>query len=445
MPRTPVFVNDERKENTMKNVTIESVRAMEILDSRGFPTVLTEVILSDSSIGSAAVPSGASTGIYEAIELRDGDKKRYNGKGVLKAVDNVNKTIAKALSGADAFNQAELDQIMIKLDGTANKSKLGANAVLSVSLAAAKAAADSLKIPLYRYIGGAAAVVLPTPMMNVLNGGAHAANNVDIQEFMIMPTGAKSFSEGVRWCAEVYQSLKSLLKSKGLAVSVGDEGGFAPDLAQDEDAIKIIIEAIKNAGYIPGTDFNIAIDAASSEWYTDEGNYMLPKKKIVMSSGELIDYWERLSSDYPIISLEDGLGEEDWRGWKALTDRLGDKIQLVGDDLYVTNTEKLRKGINEGISNSILIKPNQIGTLTETLEAIRMAKNAGYTTVISHRSGETEDTTIADIAVAVNAGQIKTGAPARSERVAKYNRLIRIENELGQSATFNKFKYADTE
>lgn len=424
----------------MKNIRIETVRATEILDSRGFPTIMTDVILTDGSIGSAAVPSGASTGIYEAIELRDGDKKRYNGKGVLKAVDNVNKSIAKALFGADAFNQSEIDRIMIELDGTANKSKLGANAILSVSLAAAKAAAGSLKIPLYRYIGGAAAAVLPTPMMNVLNGGAHAANNVDIQEFMIIPTGARYFSEGMRWCAEVYQNLKSLLKSKNLAVAVGDEGGFAPDLAEDEEAIKIIIEAIQNAGYRPGVDFSIAIDAASSEWYTDEGNYMLPKKKITMTTGELIDYWERLSSDYPIISLEDGLGEEDWKGWKALTDRLGDRIQLVGDDLYVTNTKKLQKGIKEGISNSILIKPNQIGTLTETLEAIQMAKNAGYTTVISHRSGETEDTTIADIAVAVNAGQIKTGAPARSERVAKYNRLIRIENELGQSAIFNGFK-----
>jgi enolase len=418
------------------NHIIEKIEAMEILDSRGNPTIQTEVTLTNGIKGSAAVPSGASTGAYEAIELRDGDKMRYQGKGVLKAVENVNTTIFNALKGTDACNQIEIDNIMLELDGTENKKKLGANAILSVSLAAAKAAATALDIPLYRYIGGCEARIMPVPMMNILNGGAHASNNVDIQEFLIMPVGAPSFREGIRWCTEVFHSLKKILADRGLSTAVGDEGGFAPDLEDEEEALKTIMEGIEKAGYAPGSQFRIAMDPASSEWYQKDGTYLLTKKQIKMSAGELIDFWEKLITKYPIVSLEDGLAEEDWKGWKELTERLGQKVQLVGDDLFVTNTKRLTKGIDLGVSNSILIKLNQIGTLTETLDAIHTAQKAGYTAVISHRSGETEDTTIADLAVAVNAGQIKTGAPSRSERVAKYNRLLYIERELGKSALY---------
>lgn len=421
----------------MKSDTvIEKIEAMEILDSRGNPTIQTYVTLAGGATGTAAVPSGASTGEFEAIELRDGDKSRYQGKGVLKAVENVNTVIFGALKGMDACRQSEIDAAMLELDGTENKSKLGANAILSVSLAAAKAASASLGIPLYRYIGGCEARTLPVPMMNILNGGAHASNNVDIQEFLIMPVGAPSFSEGLRWCAEVFHSLKKVLADRGLSTAVGDEGGFAPDLKDDEEALKAIIEAIEKAGYRPGEQFRIAMDPASSEWYRKDGSYILTKKRKKLSSDELIDFWDKLISKYPIISLEDGLAEEDWDGWKKLTEKLGRKVQLVGDDLFVTNTKRLKKGISLGVSNSILIKLNQIGTLTETLDAIYTAQRAGYTAVVSHRSGETEDTTIADLSVAVNAGQIKTGAPSRSERVAKYNRLLRIERELGKSAVY---------
>jgi enolase len=421
----------------INSTIIEKIYAREILDSRGFPTIETEVTLGNGVKGSAAVPSGASTGAFEAIELRDGNNARYGGKGVLNAVNNVNTTIFNKLRGMDVFEQDEIDNAMIALDGTENKSKLGANAILSVSLAVAKAAAASQGIPLYLYIGGDEAHVLPVPMMNILNGGAHASNNIDIQEFMIMPVGAPSFTEGLRWCSEVYHCLKKTLESKGLATSVGDEGGFAPNLDDDEDAIKIIIAAIEKAGYECGTQFMLAIDAASSEWLQEDGSYLLPKKQIKMSLQELISYWDSLISKYPIISLEDGLAEDDWNGWKKLNVDLGKKIQLVGDDLYVTNTKRLQKGIELKASNSILIKLNQIGTLTETLETIRLAQSVGFTTVISHRSGETEDTTIADLAVAVNAGQIKTGAPSRSERVSKYNRLLRIEQDLGTLAEYN--------
>jgi len=421
----------------MKNDTvIEKIEAMEILDSRGNPTIQTEVTLANGVTGTAAVPSGASTGEFEAIELRDGDKSRYQGKGVLKAVGNVNAAIFSALKGMDACRQSEIDYAMLALDGTENKSKLGANAILSVSLAMAKAASASLGIPLYRYIGGCEARTVPVPMMNILNGGAHASNNVDIQEFLIMPVGAPSFSEGLRWCAEVFHSLKKVLSDRGLSTAVGDEGGFAPDLKDDEEALKAILEGIEKAGYHPGEQFRIAMDPASSEWYQKDGSYLLTKKKKKMSADELIDFWDELITKYPIISLEDGLAEEDWNGWKKLTERLGRKVQLVGDDLFVTNTKRLKKGISLGVANSILIKLNQIGTLTETLDAIYTAQRAGYTAVVSHRSGETEDTTIADLAVAVNAGQIKTGAPSRSERVAKYNRLLRIERELGKSALY---------
>jgi enolase len=423
-----------------KGYEIEDIMAMEILDSRGNPTVQTQITLADGSTGTAAVPSGASTGIFEAVELRDGDKIRYQGKGVLKAVENVNTVIAAHLRGLDARNQIYLDRTMIELDGTPNKMKLGANAILSVSLAAAKAAATHNDMPLYRYIGGCMARTLPVPMMNILNGGVHASNNVDIQEFMIMPVGAPSFTEGLRWCTEAFHSLKKVLDERGLSTAVGDEGGFAPNLKDDEDAIAVILEAVEKAGYRPGDQFKIAIDPASSEWYQDDGSYLLPKKQKRMSTDELIGFWEKIVSKYPIISLEDCLAEEDWGGWKQLTDRLGKKIQLVGDDLFVTNTTRLTKGISLGAANSILIKLNQIGTLTETTEAVQTAQRAGYTAVISHRSGETEDTTIADLAVALNAGQIKTGAPSRSERVAKYNRLLAIEHELGTAAVWNGSK-----
>ena len=419
-----------------KTLPIESVHAREILDSRGNPTVEAEVVLAGGDSGVAAVPSGASTGQFEALELRDGDKLRYGGKGVTKAVANVNGEIEAEIRGMDALNQRGLDSALRRLDGTPDKSRLGANAMLSVSLAAARAAAHALGLPLYRYIGGADAHVLPVPMMNVLNGGAHASNNVDIQEFMIMPVGAPDFSNALRWCAEVFHALKGVLAGRGLATGVGDEGGFAPSLKNDEEALQALLEAIEKAGYRPGEQFAIAIDAASSEWYQPDGSYLLTKKQQRMSRAELIGYWETLVSRYPILSLEDGLAEEDWNGWKELTARLGGKLQLVGDDIFVTNPARLRRGIDGGTANSILIKVNQIGTLTETLETVRMAQRTGYTTVISHRSGETGDTTIADLAVAVNAGQIKSGAPSRSERVEKYNRLLRIEEELGGEAEF---------
>lgn len=420
----------------MKKLPIESVHAREILDSRGNPTLEAEVVLEGGVIGTAAVPSGASTGKFEALELRDGDKSRYGGKGVTKAVANVNGEIAAQVRGMDALGQRALDAALLRLDGTPGKSRLGANAILSVSLAAARAAANALGLPLYRYIGGEDAHVLPVPMMNVLNGGAHATNNVDIQEFMIMPVGAPDFSNALRWCAEVFHALKGVLSSRGLATGVGDEGGFAPNLSDDEEALKALIEAIEKAGYRPGEQFYIAVDAASSEWYQPDGSYLLTKKQQRMSREELISRWETLISRYPIVSLEDGLAEEDWEGWQQLTAKLGGEVQLVGDDLFVTNPARLRKGIDLGTGNSILIKVNQIGTLTETLDAIHMAHKAGYTTVISHRSGETGDTTIADLAVAVGAGQIKSGAPSRSERVEKYNRLMRIEDDLGGEAKF---------
>ena len=417
---------------------ILSVKGREILDSRGNPTVEAEVLLEDGSVGRASVPSGASTGIYEACELRDGEPGRYLGKGVSKAVQHVNTEIAQALAGQDAMDQANIDRLLIDLDGTPNKSRLGANAILAVSLAVAKAAADSLGLSLYRYIGGSDARVLPVPMMNILNGGAHAANNVDIQEFMIMPVSAPSWAEALRRCAEVFHTLRSVLKDRGIpAAGVGDEGGYAPNLKKDEDALAVIVEAIERAGYVPGEDFMIAIDAASSEWFDEEsGMYHLPKSGKVLSRQQMVAMWKRLSKKYPIISLEDGMGETDWEGWELLTNAIGSKVQLVGDDLFVTNTERLSQGIRQGIGNAILIQVNQIGTLTETLEAIRMAHRAGYTAIVSHRSGETEDTTIADLSVAVNAGQIKTGAPSRSDRVAKYNQLLRIEEELGSSARY---------
>ena len=414
---------------------IEHVHARQILDSRGNPTLETEVI-TEAGSAVAAVPSGASTGQFEALELRDGDKSVYGGKGVLKAVANVNGPIAKAVEGMDTLSQRALDEAMLKLDGTEGKKNLGANAILSVSLAAAKAAAGALELPLYQYLGGVNAHTLPVPMMNILNGGAHATNTVDIQEFMIMPTGAPSFSEALRWCAEVFHALAKVLKGRGLATSVGDEGGFAPDLATDEDALKVIVEAIEKAGYKPGEQFRIAIDSASSEWYQEDGSYLLTKSQKKMSRTDLINFWADLVAKYPIISLEDGLGEEDWDGWAELTKALGSKIQLVGDDLFVTNPKRLAKGIKMGAGNSILIKVNQIGTLTETLDAIQLAHRHNYTAIVSHRSGETGDTTIADLAVALNAGQIKTGAPSRSERVEKYNRLLGIEEELGSVAEF---------
>ena len=421
----------------MKHLAIEKVIGREIIDSRGNPTVEAEVYLADGTIGRGAAPSGASTGEFEALELRDGDKERFGGKGVSKAVNNINTVINEVLKGVDASDIYAVDTAMLKADGTKDKSNLGANAILAVSIASCRAAATALEIPLYRFLGGVNGNRLPVPMMNILNGGAHAANTVDVQEFMIMPAGAESFREGLRWCTEVFHALAALLKSRGLATSVGDEGGFAPDLGSDEEAIECILEAIRKAGYEPGKDFVLAMDAASSEWKGEKkGEYILPKCGRKYTSAELVEHWKRLCEKYPIYSIEDGLDEEDWEGWQVLTRELGGKVQLVGDDLFVTNTERLSKGISLGCGNSILIKLNQIGSVSETLEAIKMAHNAGYTAVTSHRSGETEDTTIADLAVALNTCQIKTGAPSRSERVAKYNQLLRIEEELGASAVY---------
>ena len=425
----------------MKYLQIEKVVGREIIDSRGNPTVEAEVWLSDGTIGRGAAPSGASTGEFEALELRDKDKNRFKGKGVSKAVKNINTAIDKVLKGMDAQDIYAIDQAMIRADGTKDKSKLGANAILAVSIACARAAAMALDIPLYRFLGGIAGNKLPVPMMNILNGGAHAANTVDVQEFMIMPVGAPSFAEGLRWCTEVFHSLADLLKSRGLATSVGDEGGFAPDLASDEEAIRYILEAVKDAGYEPGRDFVLAMDAASSEWKGEaKWEYVLPKFGKKFTSQELVRHWKELCDKYPIYSIEDGLDEEDWEGWQILTRELGDKVQLVGDDLFVTNTQRLAKGISLGCGNSILIKLNQIGSVSETLEAIKMAHKAGYTAIASHRSGETEDTTIADLAVALNTCQIKTGAPSRSERVAKYNQLLRIEEALGENACYPGFE-----
>jgi enolase len=416
---------------------ITDVYAREILDSRGNPTVEVEVMLDDGSFGRAAVPSGASTGAFEAVELRDTDDARYLGKGVLTAVDHVNEEIAEEIIGMDASDQRAIDTTLIELDGTENKSSMGANAILGVSMAVAKAAAESTELTLYSYIGGANAHLMPVPMMNILNGGAHADNNVDLQEFMIMPVGAITFAEGLRWCTEIYHTLKKVLHDRKLGTAVGDEGGFAPDLESNEAALAIIVEACNAAGYVPGEQIMFALDPATTEIYDAErGIYSLAGEGRELTSAQMVDFWADLVSRYPIISIEDGMAEEDWDGWKLLTERLGKTVQLVGDDLFVTNTERLRRGIQMGVANSILIKVNQIGSLTETLDCIEMAKQAGYTCVISHRSGETEDTTIADLAVAVNAGQIKTGAPARSDRVAKYNQLLRIEEELGDSSTF---------
>ncbi|MGC6176647.1 phosphopyruvate hydratase [Lacrimispora sp. 38-1] len=421
----------------MNYLEIEKVIGREIIDSRGNPTVEAEVHLADGTIATGAAPSGASTGEFEALELRDGDKTRYGGKGVLNAVHNINTVIHYALVGMDASDIYGIDKAMITADGTPDKSRLGANAILAVSIACARAAAVSMGIPLYRFLGGITGNRLPVPMMNILNGGAHAANTVDVQEFMIMPAGAPSFKEGLRWCTEVFHCLASILKAKGLATSVGDEGGFAPDLESDDAAIELILEAVRKAGYEPGRDFVLAMDAASSEWKGEgKGQYVLPKSGKHYTSEELIEHWKQLCDKYPIYSIEDALDEEDWDGWKLLTKELGNRIQLVGDDLFVTNTERLKKGITEGCGNSILIKLNQIGSVSETLEAIKMAHRAGYTAIASHRSGETEDTTISDLAVALNTCQIKTGAPSRSERVAKYNQLLRIEEELGESAVY---------
>ena len=415
---------------------IDGIRALEVLDSRGNPTVQVEVVTEDGSIGVAMVPSGASTGSFEAVELRDGDKSRYLGKGVLKAVKNVNELVAPRLVGMNAFNQAEIDKALIEIDGTDNKGKLGANATLGVSLAVAKAAANALGMELYNYIGGTNARKLPVPMMNVLNGGKHADNTVSSQEFMIMPVGAPTFTEALRWCAETYHTLKAILKEKGLATAVGDEGGFAPNLSNDEEALQLLVEAIERAGFKPGEEIALATDIASTEMYDEakkigeEGKYYFWKTKELKTADEMIDWIVSLTEKYPLISIEDGLAEEDWESWKKLTDRVGSKVQLVGDDLFVTNIKRLQKGLDNGVANSILIKLNQIGTLTETLEAIELAHKHGYTAVVSHRSGETEDTTLADVAVATNAGQIKTGAPCRTDRVAKYNRLLNIENDL---------------
>lgn len=417
--------------------TIIDIYAREVLDSRGNPTVEVEVYTEDGGFGRAIVPSGASTGIFEAVELRDGDKGRYMGKGVLQAVDNVNDVLAEEILGMDVFDQLGVDELLIELDGTHNKAKYGANAILGISMAVARAAADELKMPLYQYLGGVNAKVLPVPMLNILNGGEHADNNVDIQEFMVMPVGAKSFREALRMGTEIFHNLRSVLKEKGLNTSVGDEGGFAPNLASNEEALITIVSAIEKAGYKPGEEVFIALDVAASGMYDEERKvYKLTGEGIELDLNGMLDYYENLVNKYPIISIEDGLAEDDWDGWKALTERLGHKIQLVGDDLFVTNTERLGKGIDLGITNSILIKLNQIGTITETLDAIEMAKVAGYTAVISHRSGETEDTTIADLVVATNAGQIKTGAPSRTDRVAKYNQLLRIEDELGGLAKY---------
>lgn len=423
-------------------LAIKEIKALEVLDSRGNPTVQVEVITEEGTNGVAMVPSGASTGSFEAVELRDGDKSRYLGKGVLKAVENVNKIIAKELEGMNVFEQAEIDKKLIEIDGTENKGKLGANATLGVSLAVAKAAANSLGMSLYKYIGGVNAKTLPVPMMNILNGGKHADNTVNIQEFMIMPIGAKSFTECLRISAEIYHTLKKVLKAKGLATGVGDEGGFAPNLSSDEEALKLIVEAISEAGYKPGEDVVLALDVASTEMYDEakkigkEGCYYFWKTEELKTEDEMIEYLADLANKYPIISIEDGLAEEDWEGWRKLTEKLGNKLQLVGDDLFVTNIKRLQKGLDNKIANSILIKLNQIGTLTETLDAIELAKKNGYTAVVSHRSGETEDTTLADVAVATNAGQIKTGAPCRTDRVAKYNRLLNIEAELGDLAIY---------
>ena len=414
---------------------IVTIHAREILDSRGNPTVEVETELENGTVGRAAAPSGASTGAFEAVELRDGDKKRFMGKGVLKAVDNINSIIAPELEGMDALYQREIDQMMIDLDGTENKSKLGANAILGVSLSAAKAVALSLQMPLYRYLGGINGHVLPSPMMNILNGGEHADNSVDLQEFMIMPLGALTFSEGLRMGAEVFHNLKKVLGKDGLNTAVGDEGGFAPDLKTNEDAIKYIIKAIETAGYKPGKDIFIALDPASTEFF-EKGKYNLKGEGKVLTPDEMVDYYAGLVDKYPIISIEDGMAEEDWDGWKKLTEKIGDKVQLVGDDLFVTNTKRLKKGIEMGVANSILIKVNQIGTLSETMDAIEMATRAGYTAVISHRSGETGDTTIADLVVGLNAGQIKTGAPSRTDRVCKYNQLLRIEDDLGDISKY---------
>ena len=423
-------------------LAIEEIKALEVLDSRGNPTVQVEVITEEGTNGVAMVPSGASTGSFEAVELRDGDKSRYLGKGVLKAVENINKIIAKELEGMNVFEQAEIDKKLIEIDGTENKGKLGANATLGVSLAVARTAANSLGMSLYKYIGGVNAKTLPVPMMNILNGGKHADNTVNIQEFMIMPVGAKSFSECLRTSAEIYHTLKKVLKAKGLATGVGDEGGFAPNLSSDEEALKLIVEAISKAGYKPGEDVVLALDVASTEMYDEakkigkEGFYYFWKTEELKTEDEMIEYLADLANKYPIISIEDGLAEEDWEGWRKLTEKLGNKLQLVGDDLFVTNIKRLQKGLDNKIANSILIKLNQIGTLTETLDAIELAKKNGYTAVVSHRSGETEDTTLADVAVATNAGQIKTGAPCRTDRVAKYNRLLNIEAELGDLAIY---------
>ena len=416
---------------------IEKVHAREIIDSRGNPTVEAEVYLEDGSMGRGAAPSGASTGEFEALELRDGDKSRYDGKGVLKAVDFINNEIDELLLGMDASDIYAIDKAMIEADGTEDKSRFGANAILAVSIACAKAAANSLDIPLYRFLGGQFGNVLPVPMMNILNGGAHASNTVDTQEFMIMPVGASSFAEGLRQCAEVYHKLGKLLKAEGYATSVGDEGGYAPNLSSDEETLEYILKAIKDCGYEPGKDFVLAMDAAASEWKgSAKGQYKQPKSGKEFTSAELVAHWKSLVDKYPIVSIEDGLDEEDWEGWKKMTEELGDRLQIVGDDLFVTNTKRLHKGIEQGCGNSILIKLNQIGSVSETIEAIKMAQKAGYTAVVSHRSGETEDTTIADLAVALNAGQIKTGAPNRSERVAKYNQLLRIEEELDENAKY---------
>ena len=424
----------------MTYLSIEKIIGRQIIDSRGNPTVEAEVHLADGTVGRGAAPSGASTGEFEALELRDGDKTRYDGKGVTKAVENINTVINDTLSGMDASDIYAIDAAMIAADGTPDKSKLGANAILAVSIACARAAATALDIPLYRFLGGVNANRLPVPMMNILNGGAHAANTVDVQEFMIMPAGLPSFSEGLRACTEVFHALQALLKSRGLATAVGDEGGFAPDLSSDEEAIQVILEAIEKAGYTPGKDFVLAMDAASSEWKSGKkGEYKLPKCGKTFTSAELVAHWKDLTEKYPIWSLEDGLDEEDWEGWQLLTKELGGKVQLVGDDLFVTNTRRLAKGIEQGCGNSILIKLNQIGSVSETLEAIKMAHQAGDTAISSHRSGETEDTTIADLAVALNTCQIKTGAPSRSERVAKYNQLLRIEEELGAAAVYPGF------
>lgn len=417
--------------------TIEKVIGREIIDSRGNPTVEAEVFLADGSMGRGMAPSGASTGEFEALELRDNDPGRFGGKGVLKAVNNINTVISETLKGMDASDIYAVDVAMIRADGTADKSRLGANAVLAVSIACTKAAAASLGVPLYRFLGGAAGNRVPVPMMNILNGGAHAANTVDVQEFMIMPVGAESFSEGLLWCTEVFHALKGILKEKGLATSVGDEGGFAPDLSGDEEAIGLILEAVKKAGFEAGKDFVLALDAAASEWKGGKkGEYVLPKAGTRFTSKELTEHWEQLCDRYPIASIEDGLDEEDWEGWKLLTKRLGGRVQLVGDDLFVTNTKRLKKGIEEKCGNAVLIKLNQIGSVSETMEAIKMAQEAGFRTIASHRSGETEDTTIADLAVALNTGQIKTGAPSRSERVAKYNQLLRIEQQLGAGSRY---------